>query len=71
VCGHKTEQAEVPAAQSLSGRDFTLPRLSKSKRVAHGQLLHAAETMSVTYTNGVGISACFGARAEPKIATGG
>lgn len=25
MCGHKTEQAEVPAVQWLPGRDFTFP----------------------------------------------
>jgi hypothetical protein len=65
----QTEQAEVPAAQWLSGRDFTFPLLHlQPDRNASLSIdcAHAAETMFATYTNGVGVRACLAPRAEPK-----
>jgi hypothetical protein len=68
MCGHTAEQAEVPAAQWLSGRDFTFPPPSPNQ--SRGAHAHAAETIIRDPTNGVGVGACVTPSAEPKIATG-
>src|SRR5262245_14322169 len=65
----RTEQAEVPAVQWLSGRDFTSPsRRPPTKKPLRAR---AAETIIRDPTNGVGINACLAPRAEPIIEIGG